>query len=202
MRKSFPKMVEVIPEGSLGEASVTHFEVTPEDAQFTLLRAVAKGRPQEFVYPGHYARLQVRHCLMMTDTQMERKTNAEFLRRARGKVLVAGLGLGMILHPILQADDVTSVLVVEKYKDVIDLVGPHVRQFPGADTKLKIVQGDIFEWKPDLSDLPFNSIYFDIWACQSPDTLVEMKKLHRRAAKWKAPGCWVASWKVAGFKCR
>ncbi len=37
-------------------------------------------------------------------------------------MLINGLGLGMVLHAILQKDDVTHVTVIEKEQDVINLV--------------------------------------------------------------------------------
>lgn len=180
---TFPSIPTIVPEGIHGVAAVEHFEVDRNAAMLTTIR---RG---EFVPPGTYARLRVKGQLMMSDTPMERKTNAEFVRKAHGNVLVAGLGLGLILHPILAKEDVTSVTVVEKYEDVIALIGPTV-QHP----KLAIVQGDIYTWKP-AKGTKYDTIYFDVWAEQSTDTLKDMAKLHLRFNKHKVKGGWMESWR-------
>jgi len=73
---------------------------------------VTRGR-DTYIRPGRYARLHVGHVLMMSDTDMERRSNVQVVQQARGHVLIAGLG--MILHPILAKPEVTRVTVVEKY---------------------------------------------------------------------------------------
>ena len=110
----------------------------------------------------------------MSDTRYEQLTNTEVVRRAHGDVLIAGLGIGMILTRILDKPEVESVTVIEKYQDVIDLVEPHYR-----NPKLTVICADIYDWKPAKGTV-FNCIYFDIWADQSTDCLVDMAKLHQR----------------------
>lgn len=176
-------MVEIIPEASIGIAAVEHFEVTKADAMLSGLR---RG---EYVSPGMYARLRVNGRLMMTDTRMEHMTNYEFVRRARGNVLVAGLGLGMILHPLLEDEEVTSVTVIEKYADVIALVSPTV-----THPKVTILNADIYEWKP-AKGTKFDTVYFDIWSEQSTDTLKDMAKLHHRFRPYKTLDAWMESWR-------
>jgi hypothetical protein len=128
---------------------------------------------------------------MMSDTAYEQRTNREFVRAAKGHVLVAGLGIGMILVPVLQNPDVTSVTVVEKYQDVVDLVGPSLEKFSGG--KLKIVCADIFTWKPEKGTR-YDTLYFDIWPTVTTDNLKEMATLHRRFGRHKAAGAWMDSW--------
>ena len=125
---------------------------------------------------------------MMSDTKMERKSNRDFIRAARGKVVIGGLGIGMLLHNILDKSEVDSVLVIENNKDVIDLVAPRF-----AHPKLTVVHGDVFTYETKEK---FDSIYFDIWATISEDNLDDIRKLH---AKWKfrktkGGGSFMTSW--------
>lgn len=90
---SFPQMCKVVPEGEKGLARVRHFEISEFDAGMSAIR----DRWMR-VDPGKYARLTVDGRLFMSDTRMERITNGDFVRQAHGRVLIAGLGLGMILH--------------------------------------------------------------------------------------------------------
>lgn len=51
----------------------------------------------------------------------------------------------MIIMAIQSKDTVKSITVVEKYKEVIDLVAS---QLPFND-KVRIINADVFEWKPE-----------------------------------------------------
>jgi hypothetical protein len=179
-------MVKVLPEGTRGIATVQHFEVTEGDSNMTALHGGAS-----FVPPGRYARLMVNRSVVMSDTRFEKLTNYEVVSRAHGRVLIAGLGLGMILHPILRKGEVKSVVVVEKHRDVIDLVTPHY-----SSRKLRVVCADIFEWVPEPGE-KFDVIYFDIWPDQTTANLCEMGKLHQRF-KYRLdrenPERWMDSW--------
>ena len=126
------------------------------------------------MYDGKFVRLTVNGKLMMSDTTMERISNLDFINNAKGRVMIAGLGIGLILEAILNKEEVSEVVVIEKYQDVIDLVEP-IYQHP----KLKIICADIFEHEMPTSE-KFDVIYFDIWADISTSNLVEMKKLHNK----------------------
>lgn len=110
------------------------------------------------VYAGNYARLTDKelHQCVMSNTQMEQYTNAEFVNNAHGRVLIGGLGIGMILLAIQDKPEVSEILVVEKYQEVIDLVRD---QLP-LNEKVTVVASDIFEYVPEGK---FNTIYLDIW---------------------------------------
>jgi len=167
----------IIPEGEKGEAKVNHFKIT--DAinleNFRLIRNGQRG-----VRPGTYARLIVDGKLMMTDTTQEFVTNSGVILHSQGDVLIAGLGLGMVLMVLAKRKAVTSITVVEKSQDVIDLVEPHLREemTKRESARLTILQGDIFEWRPP-KDARYDYIYFDIWPDINPDNLPAMTKLHR-----------------------
>ena len=90
---------------------------------------------------------------------MEKETNQEFIDKAHGKVLIGGLGIGLILLPILDKEDVEEVTVVEYNQDVIDLIKPQLE--PYFKNKVKIIKDSVFEYVPTQN---FNTIYMDIWA--------------------------------------
>jgi hypothetical protein len=136
-------------------------------------------------------RLLVNGNLLMSDGDNEIATNADFVRRAHGHVLIAGLGLGLILKPIISSKAVASLTVIEKYRDVVELVHPHYRC-----PKLIVMCADIFDWRPAKGTL-YNVIYFDIWGDMNTDNLSEMARLHRSFAKYldrSDPKCWMTSW--------
>ena len=70
----------------------------------------------------------------------------------REHVLVAGLGLGLIVHTLHQNSKVTRITVVEKERDVIDLLFPHL-----PHEKLVVEHGDFWDW-----DEPADGVFFDL----------------------------------------
>ncbi len=178
---TFPKMSDICAEQSIGIARVEHYTPTDLDK----MRASMKGMP---IDSEKLALLHVDGVMMMSDTRYEHLTNYDIVRKARGNVLIAGLGLGMILHPILMNDEVSSVTIVEKYADVIALIQPTL---PSVQ-RVHIECADIFTW--DNKGRKFDVIYFDIWPLITGDNYPEMKTLHARARKWRSKGAWVSSW--------
>lgn len=190
MTNTFPKMTEIVPEGAIGSARLEHFVVTKRLADYSNLRSIFSREPS--VQEGSYVRLYVSGRLMMSDTDAERSSNLEVVHRAKGQVLIAGLGVGMILCPILAKQGVQSVEVVEASPDVIQLVEPSLKKVPGAD-KLQVIEADILTWKP-TSGRKWDVIYFDIWPDICLDNLPQMQLLHRRFGRHKNPGGWMGSW--------
>lgn len=179
-----PKVATYLPEGKKGVAKIDHFEIKESTQQ---LRALIGKEP--FITPGKYARLLIHGDTMMSDTDFEWNTNQTLLMAAKGDVLIAGLGIGLVLPPILDNPKVKSVTVVEKYQDVIDLVGPSY-----VNPRLRIVCADIFKWKPRKGQT-FNALYFDIWSGVCTDNLKQMDLLRDRFKPFKKRGGWLGCWR-------
>lgn len=180
-------MTDLVPPGVAGEVKVEHFEISEDEARFGNLRASMRRDYDAVVRPGRYVKLVVGGQLMMSDTPMERRTNIDFARNVKGRVLIAGLGIGMILHKLEEKPEVTEVVVVEKYPEVVSLVGPTV------GPKVKVVTADIFEWKPAKGE-KFDTIYADIWPDICTDNLKEITRFKRRFCRYLAPGGWLGAW--------
>lgn len=194
-------MPNVIPESKAGKFAIEHYEVSKARSDFTLLRAVVAGGRDVAVPAGKYARLVqeggFRRVVVMSDTKMEQQSNLSFVMNATGHVLVGGLGIGMVLVPVLRNKNVKSVLVVEKYQEVIDMVEKPLRDYLGMDSydKLRVTQADILEWKPP-KDVKWNTIYFDIWSNICVDNLKEITKLKRKFARRldRSGTHWMGAW--------
>lgn len=182
----FDSMVDVLPVGEQGVARIDHFIIGPVE----MLKSMTDFF-EEFLPTGRYARLRVNGQLMMTDTPMEKRTNLEVVERARGRVLIAGLGLGMILRSILKKPEVAHVTVIEKYEDVVGLVLPSLT---GYSTRLDVIVDDVFKWKRPRSLPRFETIYFDIWPDSDVSLLPQMNQLHRRYRPMLSEGGWMDSW--------
>lgn len=178
---------DILPSQSQGVAKLTKFEFNEKDDPLFNLRA-CRDHYMFQMKTGKYVRLSVEGRLMMSDTPMERISNKKFIDYADGRVLIAGLGIGLIIHNILQKQSITEIVIIEKYQDVIDLVSPHF-----TDTRIKIICADIFEWKPPKGE-KFDTIYFDIWPEITIDNLNEIKTLHNRFKFYKTKGAYMDSW--------
>jgi spermidine synthase len=189
MSETFTPMADLIPEGEKGNVQIRHFNVSDRDAAATALRAVVTRGREEPVLAGRYCKLLVGNEVMMSDTSMEKRTNYEVVCQARGHVFIAGLGIGMILVPILAKPEVTKITVVERSQDVIDLVSPHF-----SDHRLEVIHADVFDYKPSKG-VRYDVVYHDIWATLSPSDLEEMTKLHRKYGRYLKPGGWQESWR-------
>lgn len=70
-----------------------------------------------------------------------------------GRLLVAGLGLGLFAHHLLERPDITEYVVVEIDPDVVDLMTAYLPD----DPRRSIIRGDFYrviadwssEWRPD-----------------------------------------------------
>lgn len=148
------------------------------------------------VPPGRYARLVIDGQVVMSDTRMEKHTNSRVINQSHGRVLVAGLGLGMVIQDMFARrfhrwGPVEHLTVVERDPDVIALVAPK-----HESPTVTVVQGDIDTWRPETG-AKFDCIYFDIWPTITEDNLPQMARLHRSFAKYlnrDNPNAWMDSW--------
>lgn len=181
-------------EGKVGIAELRKFSISEEEARKYNLYNRLRGKPNFLsVSKGDYVKLYVNGELMMSDTDMEKKTNEDFVRAAKGEILIAGLGIGLLIENLKEKIDkgiITKITIVEKYQDVIDLIAPHY-DIP----QIHIECADIFERKINKGE-KYDAIYFDIWSTICPDNYNEMKELknkYRRCKRTKNSyvGCWL-----------
>jgi len=186
-------MIEKMPEGKFGSAQIKHFTTTQEQSTFCKLRALLNHRATEFISPGKYARLLVHGGVMMTDTDMERATNLELIRQAKGHVLVGGLGLGMVVFALLaKKPKIHSLTVLEYNPDVMELVCRHLPK----DPRLSVIDADVFTWKRRRLDPKFNTIYMDIWPNVGGNYGSKVAQLREHYQPMLSPKGWMGDWQT------
>lgn len=127
---------------------------------------------------------------MMSDHEFETLTNQKFLDNAKGDILIFGLGIGLIVFPLLDDDDVKSITIVEVDSGLIDEVFPIIIK-NDPKSKVNIYLSNAFEF--ETNDM-FDTIYFDIWADINQQAFSEMKILSERFIKNLKPEGWIDSW--------
>ncbi|WP_244834621.1 hypothetical protein [Clostridium sp. BJN0001] len=97
------------------------------------------------------------------------------IKMAKGKVAVAGLGLGYVPYIMALKKEVSKVIVYEKNKDVIELYNRNFKYNP----KIDIINIDAFEAKSEH----FDFYYVDIYNYELSDKVVydyeKLNKLHQ-----------------------
>lgn len=183
---SFNEICRVdVPEGESGHWKVTRFTVSENDIK--ALYYALHGRP---VPPGTYTRLIRKGDFdpMMSDTPAEIRDHIFPLINAKhrgGRVLLNGLGLGVVLKGLLSYENVTHIDVVELEPDVIKLVAPSYQ-----DPRVAIHQANAYDIQWPKSTR-WTVVWHDIWPSLCSDNLDGMTKLHRKYGRM----CdWQGSW--------
>lgn len=183
----YDTMTVTVPEGELDGLRVEKFTVLDQSVEN--FRNSLDGRGTK---PGTYTKLCTGTTLWMSDTDAEKRDHFEAVRKFNDpwceRVLINGLGLGMVLSAALSLDDIEHVDVVEKDERVIQLVGSHYTK----DSRVTIHHADAYEqakkWPAGTS---WDVAWHDIWPSLCTDNLKDMTRLHRsygRRVQWQ--GSW------------
>lgn len=184
-KSAYPVMDELLPPGRSGEWGIVHFEISEVDAIRHLAKTTLQGVAHRVVQPGRYMMLLQGETIVMSNTPAEQIDHYPPVEKAKGHVLINGLGIAMVLRAVLQKKEVKSVTVVELSEDVITLVAPLI-----DDPRVEIVHASAYDYKPPKGRR-YGMVWHDIWNTITPDNLPEMNRLKRkyqRVADWQ--GCW------------
>jgi len=114
--------------------------------------------------------LQISRKIWMVDDVPHFLAMTEHAACYSGRVVVAGLGLGLIVHELQANPAVTEIIVVEIERDVIDLIGPQLKP-----EKLQIVQGDFRDWDGEA-----DGIFYDLFVGNGHELRHEAKLVFLR----------------------
>ena len=76
--------------------------------------------------------------IVMEDSDRELSQHLQVWMRARGRVLITGLGLGCVVRGLAANEAVESIDVIEIDRDIIERVGPEFE----PDPRMTIIEGD------------------------------------------------------------
>ena len=123
-----------------------------------------------------YTSLEINGMEWMLDDPLNWFGMVDLAKHSTGKVLVAGLGLGLVASQLAINPQVSSITVIEIYSDVISLIGKYL------DPKITIIN-DSFEnfINKNLKNqcfLRYDTIILDIWVGYSPYIKDSMKGMY------------------------
>lgn len=125
----------------------------------------------------------------------ERQKHQPFIDAARGDCLMFGLGIGLCIPAILAKPEVTSLVVVEKHPEVLQLVGADLP----LDHRLTVHFDDVFTTERFRG--PWDAIFIDVWT--TPEDALEYGRMNvvpdeqRQKELWARylkPGGWIGVW--------
>ena len=162
-----------LPDGESNGVRIERFEVSSEDVVMANLRLMRDGHRHRLICPGTYTRLVMNGGTMMSDTPAEQADHRWFVKNATGRVLVTGLGIGMVAMALAAKPDVVSVTVLENDPDVIGLVAPHM------DPKITVIEADAHKHRFPRGTT-FDAVWNDIWQHISLDDAESRATLSRK----------------------
>ncbi len=99
----------------------------------------------------------------------------DYASRSMGKVLVAGLGLGLVLWDLSNNVDVNSITVIELNKDVIGLISPLLPKVEDCDMEFRIINKDFYEFINETEE-QFDRLIIDLWTTSCKEETREVYK--------------------------
>ncbi len=156
-----------VPFGVSGDWRVQPRFVTQVESE-----ALAKVDGLEWTSPGAYTWLSHRdYPNVMSDVDSELVEHLRLIDVAHGRVLITGLGLGLLPVALLATGRVTHIDIVEIERDVIDLVWPHIE-----DERMSIHHADAYKWDAQGQEWDYawhDLLYFDMTPSESFKRLKE-----------------------------
>lgn len=173
-----------IPENQVGAFSIQHKTIPAGEAITVISMRTAiytNQKPLKIRHhlPVYYHYLKKQRGILMSDVPQEQIQHEPIIAKCKGKILIGGLGLGYIATKLSEKKSVTEISVIEKSKEVINLVWPHL----DLQGKGNIIHADIFRFLKENQET-FDYIYLDIWSGDSEDvffgTVLPLRKLARK----------------------
>ena len=164
-------------------------------------RVDGQGRilPQLGWFSGEFSFPAIREDgrVWMTVTPNEINTIQPAVRQSRGKVLTYGLGLGYYAFHALLREEVSSVTVVEKNPQVIDVFTRLLLPFFPRKGDLHIIQADAFEYAAKvMPNEGYDTVFTDLW-----HDVADGLPMYRRMKALETPGPTYLYWIEKTLRC-
>ena len=165
-----------IPEGTSGSWRVRHVK-EPAGKKFELASKRCQLFGNQPAGSMHWSKETIWHSLQedghtwMSDVPCERAQHLRCLKGMRGRILLGGLGLGLAASLLAKRRTVQQIVVVEKQREVIDLVAPYLHD---PAKKISVVEQDLLDYLRELAGPPkFDHAFYDIWCSDGEATFFE-----------------------------
>ena len=151
--KDFSYETVTIEKGYLFNIDEIQDDKNKELNDYMILRAYKQDTDMMFLKQGKQE--------WMMASISEFRTNDPYAKKAHGNIITFGLGIGYFVYMASLNENVKSITVIEKSKEVIELFNQIKDQFPNKD--INIINGDAFDYFNEQYLKQFDYIYVDIY---------------------------------------
>ena len=182
------------PLGKIGRAEITRKR---QSRGLYRMEAVCGYLYYKLAKPIMVTSLKIRGRIWMVDDPLHWFGMKELAKYSEGKVLVGGLGLGLIVHALLENKNVADIDVVEFNHDVTNLVTPHL---PKTE-RLRIYEDNVFSFDPrDILSTPktdfgdYKTVILDVWTGRGTTEMLRQMLSSFAHMKWQYHNANVVIW--------
>ncbi len=179
--KDFSYETVTIEKGYLFNIDEIQDDKDKELKDYMILRAYEKDTDMPFLKQGNQE--------WMMASISEFKTNDPYAKKAKGNVITFGLGIGYFVYMALLNQNVKSITVIEKSKEVIELFNQIRNQFPNKP--INIINGDAFDYFNEKYLKDFDYIYVDIYQNNEDGRILIEKLLEQYLPEYDKCNFWI-----------
>ena len=132
-----------------------------------------------------YLALLKNNEIWMSLNPNEIKTMEPYIKKAKGHVLVLGLGMGYVAYMMANKKEVKDVTIIEKDSNVINIFNNLIWPSFNNKEKIKIINDDAINYLKQKQNR-YDYMFADIW--HSPDDglplFLKIKKINRNVDCW------------------
>ena len=138
-----------------------------------------------FINEFPYLALTEGNNVWMSLNPNEIETMKPYIKKAKGNVLVLGLGMGYVPYMISLKDEVKSITIIETDKEIIDLFKKNLLPLFVNKNKITIIEDDAIKYL-NRKDLRYDYIFADIWhdAEDGLSLFVQLKRINQNIDCW------------------
>ena len=137
-----------------------------------------------FDHKFSYLALTEGNNIWMSLNPNEIETMKPFINKARGNVLVLGLGMGYVPFMMANKSEIKSITIIEKDPEIIGLFNSLILPSFKSKEKIKIIEDDAINYVRKNSR--FDYIFADLW--HSPEDglslFIQLKRINKNIDCW------------------
>lgn len=181
--EGFQYSSELLPSHQLFNISGVIFDQHRELNDWMKLRALDQSYPAAVLWQND--------DVWMLDAPSESATIDPYARKAEGRVLTFGLGIGYFAFMALQNPRVQSVTVIERSSSVISMFRQYILpQFPHRN-QITIIEGDAFDYFNEDTIKNYDYVFVDIWKSADDGFLTVEKLLQQYFPPFEKVDFWI-----------
>ncbi len=179
--KDFSYETVTIEKGYLFNIDEIQDDKNKELNDYMILRAYKQDTDMMFLKQGKQE--------WMMASISEFRTNDPYAKKAHGNIITFGLGIGYFIYMASLNENVKSITVIERSKEVIELFDQIKDQFPNK--KIDIINGDAFDYFNERCLKQFDYIYVDIYQNNVDGRIMIEKLLEQYLPPYDSCNFWI-----------